>query len=180
MKNSPSRKSTPRINNRIGFEPLEPRRLFSGSVAADVLHLSAPAPQPHTSANGIIFNDATPASTFLSASPLQFSGNTATLTITNSSSETNATLKWIYLAYPQKNGSITRIDMGDATIFDSSFPGPTVIIGSFQGTSADRTLPAGSSTTLTFFFSKKADAHANLYSMDLNFGSTAGAVKINL
>jgi len=146
------------------------------SLLADLTQ-SAPTALPLTEPPPVIVQDPTPpASPALTVSPLQFSSNVVTVTVTNNT-DAPVTLKWLTMTFPTKNGNLKQIKIGSATILNTTFAGPSVLISGFAGTTADRTIGAGQSTTLTFVFSHNVDTSASSYLLHLNFG-TAGAVDV--
>jgi hypothetical protein len=81
-----------------------------------------------------------------------FSAKTVVITFQNSTSSAQV-LSSLYITWPQAtNGNLQSVKMGANTIYNTSTKGGNATIFTFSGTTAQRTINAGASQTLTFTF----------------------------
>jgi hypothetical protein len=98
-----------------------------------------------------------------------FSAKTVVITFMNNTA-TAQVLSSLYLTWPQAtNGNLVSVKMGANTIFNTSTKGGNVNIFTFSGTTAQRTINAGASQTMTFTFQNNVDTNANDYTGQATF-----------
>jgi hypothetical protein len=79
-------------------------------------------------------------------------------------------LTGLAITWPQAaNGNLNSIKFGATTIYNTSTGGGSLSTSSLLGTTAQRTIAAGSSQTLTFTFAKNVDTNANNYTGSATF-----------
>jgi hypothetical protein len=94
----------------------------------------------------------TPMVTQLSVTSRVFSAKTVVITFNNTTSSAQV-LSSLYITWPQAtNGNLQSVKMGANTIYNTSTKGGNATIFTFSGTTAQRTINAGASQTLTFTF----------------------------
>jgi hypothetical protein len=98
------------------------------------------------------------------------SGKTFTVTFQNGTAVSQV-LTGLSFNWPQvPNGNLKTIKMGGTTIFNTSTGGGTVTIPpGLLGTTAQRTIAAGSCATLTFTFTNNVDTNPTHYSGSATF-----------
>ena len=73
-------------------------------------------------------------------------------------------LTGLAITWPQAtNGNLQSIKMGGTTIYNTSTGGGTLTTSSLLGTTAQRTIAAGSCATLTFTFANNVNPNASSY-----------------
>ena len=106
----------------------------------------------------------------ISVGAIQVSGKTLTVQLTNNST-TMATLESLNLQWPSvPNGSLQRVKMGGAMIYDKITAPPTTLIQSWKGTTAQRSILVGQTVTLTLEFRNNATATLAAYQLALDLG----------
>jgi hypothetical protein len=79
-------------------------------------------------------------------------------------------LTGLAITWPQAiNGNLTKIQMGGTTIFNTSTGGGSLTTSSLLGTTAQRTIAAGSCGTLTFTFQNNVSTNPALYTGTATF-----------
>ena len=74
------------------------------------------------------------------------------------------------ITWPQAtNGNLNQIKMGGTVIYNTATGGGTLTTSSLLGTTAQRTIAAGSSQTLTFTFKNNVDTNAGNYTGSVTF-----------
>ena len=98
------------------------------------------------------------------------SGKTLTVQITNNSTAM-ATLESLNLLWPGvPNGSLERVKLGAAAIYDKATAPPTTLIQTWKGTLAQRSVLIGQTVTLTLEFRNNASANLAGYGLVLDLG----------
>ena len=104
---------------------------------------------------------ATPAT--LVATGKVFSGKTIVVTFQNNTGSSQV-LTELHMTWPQAtNGNLTKITMGTTTIYNTSTGGGTLNTSSLLGTTAQRTIAAGSCAVLTFTFANTVSTNPASY-----------------
>ena len=97
-----------------------------------------------------------------------FSSNKVTITFQNNAA-VDQVLTGLSMTWPQAtNGNLNSIKMGGTTIYNTSTPSP-LNTSSLLGTTAQRTIAAGSCGTLTFTFHNNVDTNATHYTGSATF-----------
>jgi hypothetical protein len=87
-------------------------------------------------------------------------------------------LTGLSITWPQgTNGNLTKITLGNTTIFSTSTGGGSLTTSSLLGTTAQRTIAAGACGTVTYTFTNNVDTNATHYTGSLTF-SPFGPVTI--
>jgi len=98
-----------------------------------------------------------------------FSAKTVTITFLNGTSSAQV-LNALQMTWPQAtNGNLLSVKMGATTIFSTSTGGGNFISFSLSGTTAQRTIAAGASQTLTFTFQNNVNTTASNYTGTATF-----------
>jgi len=98
-----------------------------------------------------------------------FSAKTVVITFMNGTASSQV-LSSLYITWPQAtNGKLQSVKMGANTIFNTSTGGGNATIFTFTGTTAQRTIAAGASQTMTFTFQNNVDTNANDYTGQATF-----------
>lgn len=98
-----------------------------------------------------------------------FSAKTVVITFMNGTASSQV-LNALQMTWPQAtNGNLTKVQMGATTIYSTSTGGGNFISFSLSGTTAQRTIAAGASQTLTFTFQNNVNTTASNYSGTATF-----------
>jgi xanthine dehydrogenase iron-sulfur cluster and FAD-binding subunit A len=98
-----------------------------------------------------------------------FSGKTVVITFQNNTTM-GQELTALSITWPQAtNGNLQSIKMGGTTIYNTSTGGGSLTTSSLLGTTAQRTIAAGASQTLTFTFKNNVDTTASNYTGSATF-----------
>jgi hypothetical protein len=112
---------------------------------------------------------ATPTATPITVTNKVFSAKTVVITFQNSTASAQV-LSSLYITWPQAtNGNLQSVKMGANTIYNTSTKGGNATIFTFSGTTAQRTINAGASQTMTFTFQNNVDTNANDYTGQATF-----------
>ena len=98
-----------------------------------------------------------------------FSGKTIVITFQNNTAS-GQLLTALSITWPQAtNGNLNQIKMGGTVIYNTATGGGSLTTSSLLGTTAQRTIAAGSSQTLTFTFKNNVDTTASNYTGSATF-----------
>jgi hypothetical protein len=112
---------------------------------------------------------ATPTAPPITVTSKVFSAKTVVITFLNSTASAQV-LNALQITWPQAtNGNLASIKMGSTTIFSTSTGGGNLITFSLSGTTAQRTIAAGASQTLTFTFQNNVNTTASNYTGQATF-----------
>jgi len=98
-----------------------------------------------------------------------FSGKTVTVTFQNQTTSAQV-LTALAITWPQAtNGNLNNIKLGGTTIYNTPTGGGSLSTSSLLGTTAQRTIAAGASATLTFNFANNVNTTASNYTGSATF-----------
>jgi hypothetical protein len=112
---------------------------------------------------------ATPTAAPITVTNKTFSLKTVVITFMNGTASAQV-LNALQMTWPQAtNGNLQSVKMGATTIFNTSTKGGNFISFSLLGTTAQRTIAAGASQTLTFTFQNNVNTTASNYTGTATF-----------
>ena len=136
-----------------------------GDSGQACVFFSVPGPSPTASPTPTSTPTPTPTATpgTVVAGGKTFSGKKVTVTVQNGTA-VGQVLTGLSINWPQgTNGNLTKIQLGNTTIFSTSTGGGTLTTSSLLGTNAQRTIAAGSCGTLTFTFANNVSTNPANY-----------------
>ena len=132
----------------------------------------APTPTPTATASPTPTPSATATATPTPAvvvTSKTFSGKTVTITFQNQTTSAQV-LTALAITWPQAtNGNLNNIKLGGTTIYNTPTGGGSLSTSSLLGTTAQRTIAAGASATLTFNFANNVNTTASNYTGSATF-----------
>jgi len=170
--------------SQLGLEPGHTYRLYfmehdgdqnkvggdSGQGCAYITMPGGPAasPSPTATASPTPTPTPTPTPGMIVVGSKTFSSKTVVITFRNDTGVSQV-LTGLSMTWPQAtNGNLQSIKMGGTTIYNTSTPSP-LNTSSLLGTTAQRTIAAGSCGTLTFTFHNNVDTNATHYTGSATF-----------
>ena len=142
----------------------------SGQGCAFITMPGGPAASPTPTATASPTPTPTPTATpgTLAATGKTFSAKTVVVTFQNDTAVSQV-LTGLSMSWPQAtNGNLTKITMGGTTIYNTSTASP-LNTSSLLGTTAQRTITAGSCAVLTFTFQSNVNTSASNYTGTATF-----------
>jgi hypothetical protein len=133
--------------------------------------MAGPAPTATPSPTATATATATPTATpaVVSATSKTFSSKVVTVTFQNDTAM-GQVLTGLSITWPQvTNKNLQSIKMGGTTIYSTSTGGGSLTTSSLLGTTAQRTIAAGSCATLTFTFQQSVDTNPSHYTGSATF-----------
>ena len=129
----------------------------------------APTATPSPTATATATPTATAAPAVVAATGKTFSGKNVTVTFQNDTAMAQV-LTGLSITWPQAtNGNLRQIKMGATTIFTTETGGGSLSTSSLLGTTAQRTIAAGSCQTLTFTFRNNVSTNPSDYTGSATF-----------
>jgi hypothetical protein len=131
-----------------------------------------PTPTPTASPTPTPTPTATPGMVVATSKTLGGSGGAAKTVVITFQNDTavGQVLTGLSMTWPQAtNGNLKTIKMGGTTIYSTSTGGGSLSTSSLLGTNAQRTIAAGSCTTLTFTFTNSVDTNPSDYTGTATF-----------
>jgi len=125
------------------------------------------SPTPSATATATATPTATPTTVIVTSKT--FSAKTVVITFKNNTTM-GQVLTGLAMTWPQAtNGNLNNIKLGGATIYNTSTGGGSLTTSSLLGTTAQRTIAAGASGTLTFTFANNVNTIASNYTGSATF-----------